>query len=58
MIALAKQEGKIVYVYDETGGILFNRDGELSGYTPNTVSIKRGSVIYVFDERGSIKFIK
>ena len=45
-----------VYVYDESGRMLFQRSGQLNGYTINTVSIKKGSNVKVYDERGTMKF--
>jgi len=34
---MAKQQGTNVYVYSETGGFMFNKTGNLVGYTSNTV---------------------
>ena len=56
MIAIAKQEGSSVRVYDERGSFMFQKSGELQGYTSTTVSIKEGSSIRVYDEKGSFKF--
>jgi hypothetical protein len=58
MIALAQQKGSDVYVYDENGRIMFNKMGELIGFTSNTVSVKQGSTFYVYGDRGEIKFTK
>ena len=38
MIGMAKQQGTNVYVYSETGGFMFNKTGNLVGYTSNTVT--------------------
>ena len=55
-ISAAVQKGSSVYVYDESGRMLFQRSGQLNGYTINTVSIKKGSNVKVYDERGTMKF--
>ena len=57
MIVAAKQINKKVWVYNEKGNILFNRYGELMGYTGNTISIKNDiGVIIVYDDKGNILF--
>lgn len=56
MIALAKQDGPCVMVYDENGSFMFSRSGELVGFTSTTVSIKNGGCITVYDEHGNFKF--
>ena len=58
MIAMAKQEGSRVVVYDEKGHRLFSRSGELVGFTANNVSIKEGSRVVVYDENGHRQFSK
>lgn len=58
MIGMAKQQGTNVYVYSETGGFMFNKTGNLVGYTSNTVTVKQGGTIYVYGEHGEIKFTK
>ena len=58
MIALAKQDGSSVVVYDENGNTMFYRLGELVGFTSTTVSIKSGSFITVYDEHGNTKFVR
>ncbi len=56
MIALAKQEGSLVVVYDERGHRLFSKSGELVGFTACNVSIKEGSRVAVYDEKGHRQF--
>ena len=51
-IASAVQRGQTVYVYDETGCLLFEQFGELKGYTGSSVSIKQGTMLYFYDQRG------
>lgn len=58
MIGYAEQKGDNVYVYNTTGGFMWNRYGTLVGYTANTVTIKHGSVTYICGERGEVKFTK
>jgi len=58
MIGMAKQQGSNVMVYSETGSFLFNKTGDLVGYTSNTVTVKQGGTTYVYGEHGEIKFIK
>lgn len=58
MIAVAKQEGSMVRVYDEQNRFLFTRMGELQGYTATTVAIKEGSRVAVYDERNVFKFAR
>jgi hypothetical protein len=55
MIGSAKQQGTNVMVYNESGGFMFNRTGNLVGYTSNTVTVKQGGTTYVYGERGEIK---
>ena len=56
MIGMAKQQGTNVYVYSETGSFMFNKTGNLVGYTSNTVTVKQGGTTYVYGEHGEIKF--
>jgi hypothetical protein len=55
MIGSAKQQGTNVMVYNESGGFMFNRTGNLVGYTSNSVTVKQGGTTYVYGERGEIK---
>ena len=55
---MAKQQGTNVMVYSETGSFMFNKTGNLVGYTSNTVTVKQGASTYVYGEHGEIKFIK
>lgn len=55
---MAKQQGTNVMVYSETGSFMFNKTGNLVGYTSNTVTVKQGGTTYVYGEHGEIKFIK
>lgn len=56
MIATAIEQNGYVYVYDESGSILFSRSGQLMGFTSTTVSIKENGCTYVYDANGNIKF--
>lgn len=57
MIALAKQNGSSVWVYNEHGLRIFNKIGTLVGYTGDTVSIKSSSgTIWVYDCNGRTLF--
>lgn len=58
MIAIAKQEGSQVRVYDEKNSYLFCRSGELQGYTSTTVAIKEGGTVRVYDEHNNYKFCR
>ena len=58
MIGMAKQQGSNVMVYNESGGFMFNKTGNLVGYTSNTVTAKQGGTTYVYGERGEIKSTK
>jgi hypothetical protein len=58
-ISTAVQHGSSVRVYDEKGGLIFERpsgsspkDG-LQGYTSSTVSIRTGNEVRVFSEKGA-----
>ncbi len=55
-IGMAKQNGSSVEVYDENGSYLFSRNGELAGFTLNTVAIKEGNSVCVYDANGSYQF--
>lgn len=55
MIVVAVQNGKHVYVYGAGKKLLFMKNGELCGYTSNSVSIKcTNNIIYTYNERGSL----
>jgi hypothetical protein len=57
LIATAKQENSgSVAVYDEKGNFLFSRSGQLVGFTPTSVTIKKGSQNEVYDNKGNFKF--
>lgn len=58
MIGMAKQQGTNVMVYSETGSFMFNKTGNLIGYTSNTVTVKQGATTYVYCEHGEVKFTK
>ena len=51
---MAKQQGTNVMVYSETGSFMFNKTGNLVGYTSNTVTVKQGGTTYVYDEYGAL----
>lgn len=57
-IAAVKQKGGDIYVYNEKGILLFNKHGELAGYTSSTVSVKKGNQVSTYDEKGYLKFSK
>jgi hypothetical protein len=61
-IATAKQDSASqVYVYDDNGNYMFAVNGELVGYTSNTVSVKpdpSSEQVYVYDNTGSYKFAR
>ena len=54
MIITAIQRGTVVYVYGKCNSLLFSLNGELRGYTSNSVSVKRGPTINVYNEHGSL----
>ena len=56
MIAIAKQSGSSVLVYDEKGALLISLSGKLYGYTAHTVSTKSGNQINVYDKKGNLLF--
>ncbi len=53
-ISYAVQSGNTVKVYDDKGSIIMFKDGELQGYTSNTVAIKRGNGISVYNAKGTL----
>ena len=52
MIATVVQKGIFIQVYNEKGQTLFSQNGELQGFTSNSVSVKRGNAVYVYNEKG------
>ena len=57
MIGIAKQQGTNVMVYSETGSFMFNKTGNLVGYTSNSVTVKQGGTTYVYGEHGEVKSV-
>lgn len=57
-IGSAIQKGSNVYVYNEKGQSLFNRSGELTGFTSTTVTVKKGSSIICYDASGKTLFTR
>ena len=55
---MAKQQATNVMVYSESCSFMFNKTGNLIGYTSNTVTVKQGATTYVYGEHGEIKFTK
>ncbi|MDD4556447.1 MAG: hypothetical protein PHE89_03860 [Alphaproteobacteria bacterium] len=58
MIALAKQQNSMVYVYDANNRTLCTISGELVGFTSTTVAVKSCGSIRVYDEKGRFLFNK
>ena len=59
MIAYVKKSYNSVWVYDETGKVLFNKCGELVGYTSNSISIKSNAgTVWTYDSKGRTLFGK
>ncbi|MGB9500350.1 MAG: hypothetical protein ACKVE4_11540 [Dissulfuribacterales bacterium] len=59
MISSATQQNsETVFVYDETGKMMFARQGKLMGWTSTTVTIKMGNMAYVYDEKGRSKLTR
>ena len=58
MIASASQDGNIVRVYDENGHDIFNKEGQLMGFTATTVTVKDRVVYWTYDENGFTLFSK
>ena len=49
----------VVYVYDETGNVLYSKWGTLVGYTSSSVSVKEAhGIVYVYDETGNFFYSK
>lgn len=57
-IATAVQKGTNVYVYNEKGIHLFNRAGELVGFTSTTVTVKKGNSLICYDATGKTLFTR
>ena len=58
-IGTAKQNGNFVYVYDESGRLMFTQSGTLQGYTGSSVSVcKNGNTVYVYDDSGRLQFTR
>jgi hypothetical protein len=51
-IANAVQNGRMVFVYGESGRFLFSQTGELHDYACAHVTIRKGSVLYFYDPHG------
>ena len=57
-IATARQKGYSVYVYNEKGEIMFQKTGNLAGYTCSTVTVERGGRFETFDITGTLMFVR
>lgn len=57
-IGTAIQKGTHVWVYDEDNRLLFNRQGELMGYTARSISLNNGSFIIAYNEKKINSFYK
>lgn len=55
MIGYAEQKGNDVYVYNPSGGFMWNRYGTLVSYTSDTVIIKHGANTLICGEHGEVK---
>ncbi len=54
MIGYAQQKGNLVYVYDAKGAFLWYKQGELKGYTSNTVTIVNNNLLCIYGEKGEV----
>ncbi len=50
-IAMCKQVGSEVDVYDEKGNHMWRRSGTLVGFTSSSVTMKVGNYLATFDEK-------
>lgn len=56
MIAMAKEQGTFVEVYDENNRHLFSRRGKLHGYTSHAVTVKNGyGYLETWDDKGHLR---
>ena len=59
MIGYAKQKSNCVDVYDEHGKFLFNKCGQVVGYTSASVSIKSDTgTVWTYNHEGRCLFGK
>ena len=57
MIGYAKQKSNSVDVYDEHGKFLFNKCGQVVGYTSASVSIKSNTgTVWMYNSSGKCLF--
>ena len=54
MIEFAIQRGNVVFVYGEGGHYMFQRPGELCGYTSSSVTVKSCGIYSTFDNKGHL----
>ncbi|MDO2409212.1 hypothetical protein [Campylobacter magnus] len=52
-ISTAIQKGSRVYVYNEKNSKIFDKKGELYGFTSITCFGKKSYTVYVYNEKGS-----
>jgi hypothetical protein len=53
MIAAVTQKGNNIYIYNETGRIMAAIvGGQLMGYTPSNVSVKKGDKTIIYNNQG------
>lgn len=58
MIGSALQKGSTVYVYNEKGIQIYQKSGQLLGFTGSTMTLKNGSTAYTYDEKGIQQYQK
>ena len=57
-IGSASESGMWVVVYNERGGELFRKSGNLIGYTSSSATIEQNGWSVTYDDRGGEKFRK
>jgi hypothetical protein len=64
MIGSALERGSFIFVFDESGHVLFSKargsgpkDG-LLGFTGSTVTVRFGSIIYTYGKDGMVLYAK
>jgi len=57
-ISSVKQDGKRVQVYNGNGVLLWSREGQVVGYTSNSLSVMVNKKLFVYNNKGTLQYTR